>query len=293
MDSSLTIDVAGVILNVLLPNITWAPSLHARYHTFLTPAEPHWQITLHHDPSLRETMTPWVRHEDTITHFRISTFGGWIDLAARRAAVSTPSEERALSALERAFTYICMQALPRDHASLLLHAVGVIVGGVGLVFCGPSGAGKSTIAGLAQGIGRVVSDENIVLRPRGTGVELHSTPFWGHSSPPALVDRTRVAPVPLAGLFVLAHAPSFALTPLSSADAIVSLLLTEKVATERAASAEAWLNVAQMLVERCPVHHLAFPPTRDLWHFLAAAGFFPATSISMTQDIPPVACEVV
>jgi hypothetical protein len=74
--------------------------------------------------------------------------------------------------------------------------------------------------------------------------------------------------VPLVGLFSLAHAPELALTRLTPGRAVAALLDSEKVATERVESAAAWLAVAGRIVERIPVHSLAFSPTSELWSFL-------------------------
>jgi hypothetical protein len=141
---------------------------------------------------------------------------------------------------------------------------------------------------LAQGHAEVLSDENVVvqasiapLAPQSGGRgapppevgglggawELISTPLWGFSTPPALVRRVNCR-VPLAAIYTLAHTPDFQLARLSPAEAVMALLGTEKVATERAESAVAWLAVAERLVAAVPVYRLGFRPTTELWGFL-------------------------
>jgi hypothetical protein len=97
---------------------------------------------------------------------------------------------------------------------------------------------------------------------------LYSTPFWGHSTPPELIQRVNHR-APLAAVCLLEHAPDFRLDPLGPAEAVMALLTTEKVATERADSAAAWLAVAERLIALTPVYRLSFRPTPELWDFLS------------------------
>jgi hypothetical protein len=182
--------------------------------------------------------------------------------------VTAPSPELAPSAVERCLTYILMQALPRAADALLLHAAGVALRGRGCAFCGPSGAGKTTVARLLRGRGELFGDENMVLRVTEGGAELLSTPFWGASAPPDLIRRANRS-APLAAIFVLEHAPHFALRKLSQGEAVAALLATEKVATERVDSAAAWLDVAGRLLARVPAYLLRFRPTQELPDFLS------------------------
>ncbi len=289
--SRLTLAIADLPIAVDLPAPAWAPALRERYAAFLAADRPTWQVTLALDPSLGDTDAAWVRHEGPQTTFRVAAYAGWIDLAGRQAWVSTPTEARAASALERTLAYVLMQTLPREHAGLLLHASGIVLDGQGHVFTGPSGAGKTTVVRLAQGYADVLSDENVVVRasaappaPQSGGRsapppevgepggpwELLGTPFWGFSTPPELVRRVNRR-VPLAAIYTLAHTPDFQLARLSPAEAVMALLGTEKVATERAESAVAWLAVAERLVAAVPVYRLGFRPAAELWEFLTSS----------------------
>jgi hypothetical protein len=264
----LTLAIAGLPIAIALPDPAWIPGLRERYVAFLADgAAAAWQVAVTHDPGLADEAAAWVRHDGPRTTFRLTEFEGWIDLAARQAAVSVPSEDRAASALERTLAYLLMQALPREHDSLLLHATAAVIAGRGHLFAGPSGAGKTTVARLAAGHADVLCDENAVVRLAAAGPELWSTPFWGMSSPPELVRRV-AARVPLAAIYILTHAADFRLERLAPAQAALALLTTEKVTTERPESAAVWLAVADRLIAAVPVYRLGFRPTTELWDFL-------------------------
>jgi hypothetical protein len=279
MNSTLCIDVAGITFGIDLPAAAWQAPVAERYAAFVSPAEgalaPAWHVTVAHDPALGFTDAAWVHHAGPVTTFRVSDHAGRIDLAARAAEVSAPSPARAGSALDRVMAYACMQALPRAGAGLLLHASGVVLEGAGCVFTGASGRGKTTVARLAArlaaGRAAVLSDENVILRigAAGTGAELYSTPFWGHSTPPEMIHRVNRR-APLAAICLLEHAADFRLDRLGPAEAIMALLTTEKVATERPDSAAAWLAAAGKVIAHAPVYRLSFRPTPELWDFLSA-----------------------
>jgi hypothetical protein len=253
-----------------LPQPEWYAPLAARYAPFLSSTNPDWQVDLRHDSRPIEGGDS-IEHTGTVTRFRVAVYAGEIDLDARQAFVSTPTETRAASAIERVLGYICMQTLPRQHHALWLHATGLVLNGQGYVFFGPSGAGKTTLSLLARDRAEILSDENVIVRSGPTGVELISTPFWGNSTPLHLIRRTKHT-VPLRAWFSLQHTPDFRVRLLSEAEAVVALLSTEKVAAERVDSAAAWLTTAGRLVRQIPVHELSFAPTSEVWSFLEQQG---------------------
>ena len=154
----------------------------------------------------------------------------------------------------------------------------------------PAGAGHPNQDGVvdtargsvAAGRDEVLTNENVIvrlgsevrlgsdLRRGAAGPALCSTPFWGHSTPAELIHRANRR-VPLAAIYLLVHAPEFRLTPLAPAAVVMARLSAEKVATERAESAAAWLRVTEPLIDRTPIHRLEFHPTPELWDFLARA----------------------
>ncbi len=258
--------IADIPFAVDLANPDWLSPLSARYGLFLGEGENPWRVRLILDPTL-DNQTAYLRQDEARASFQIYGHAGWIDLAQRAAQVSTPSLDRAHSALERVLSYICMQVLPREQDGLLLHASAVEIAGRGHVFFGPSGAGKSTVARLAAGVGTVLTDENVIVRVTPSGPEVVSTPFWGLST---RLDDVRFVKrrIPLAALYQLVQAPQFEVSRLASGEAVMALLLTEKVATERTESAQAWLSAAHALLSQTSVFRLAFLPTPELWRHL-------------------------
>jgi hypothetical protein len=269
LNPTLCIHTAGVTFAIDLPAAAWQAPVVERYGAFIHAAAATWHVTVTHDPALGFTQAPWVRHEGPVTTFCVSDHVGRLDLAACTAEISAPSPARAGPALDRALAYICMQALPRQGTGLLLHASGIVLDGAGYVFTGASGRGKTTVSRLAAGRAEVLTDENVIIQLNPAGAELCSTPFWGHSTPPELIHRVNRR-APLAAICLLEHAPDFWLQPLGPAEAVMALLTTEKVATERADSAAAWLAVVERLIKQTPVYRLGFRPTPELWDFISA-----------------------
>jgi hypothetical protein len=269
--TALTLDIGGVIFAIQISALDWLPVLAARYAAFATGCNSvAWTVELRYDPDLTDPNPPWLRHADELTTYHVPGCLGRLELDLSRAIITTPSLARAPGALERSLAYICMQALPRAGAGLLLHGVGVCLDGCGFAFVGASGAGKTTVAKLATNYGELLCDENLIVCLEPSGPLLCSTPFWGMSTPPELIQRVNRR-LPLRALFVLEHAADFALIPLRAGAAVIELLTTEKVATERVASASAWLSAAERLIAQTPIYRLAFRPTVELWPFLHAA----------------------
>jgi hypothetical protein len=272
--TSFTLTVGGLPQRIHLPAGEWLPPLLSRYVNFLDQAAaaprdlPCWEVAVVQEASAEDIYARWIVHDGPLTRFQVAGFGGWIDLSTRTARIGVPTQDRVTSAVDRITAYVLMQALPREREALLLHATGVILDGAGHCFFGASGAGKTTVARLAAGRGELLTDENVILQMSPAGPRLLSTPYWGHSTPPDMIARVN-RDAPLAALYELAHTPGFELARLGPGRAVAALLSTEKVATERVESADAWLAVAGRIVAAAPVYRLGFRPTHELWEFLA------------------------
>ena len=275
MAKTFAITLAGLSFLIDTPSDAWNQTLKKRYEAFLeNRASSDWRIHLRHDSRPPDPYGPWAIHDENQTRFQIGAHRGAIHLSSRTAEISTPSLDRAPSALARTIVFILTTSLPRERNGLLLHACGLsdVNTGKAFAFCGPSGAGKSTIAKLAHAGLQIMSDENVVVRLETPGPMLYSTPFWGQNTPESNIRRVRLQK-PLAAIFILKQSPRWFLQPLRPMQAIMELLATEKVAIERPQSAQAWLDVAFRLVTQMPVYKLGFLPAKDLWSFLASQKF--------------------
>lgn len=271
----LYLEIGGITFTILLDPPLDAVALEDLYKAFMVDTAGDWQVRVTMDDTLTNDMPPWVRHEGAVTHFQTMSHQGWVDLDEKAAQVSTPASLRIHSALVRVLSFVLMQMLPRRNDGLLLHGAGIVFEGKGHVFFGASGRGKSTVSRLARGKGQVLTDENVLIRPGTDGMRLHSTPFWGLSTPAHDIHAVGRRDVPLVALYALDHTAEFQLHRLSQAEAVMALLTSEKVATERTDSAAAWLAMASRIVANVPVYRLGFRPTYELWDFLAEQSLLP------------------
>lgn len=266
-DYWLRLAIAGIHCEVRSPAADWLATLRDRYRLFAATSEPDWVVTLRAEPGLTRADPPWASHDETQTTFHVGYSRGTIDLASNSAEVFAPAAQYVPSAVDRVLAFICTYDLPRRHDSLLLHGAAMIRRGQGLALSGRSGAGKTTASRVAAGHARVLTDENLVLSLAGGQPMLLSTPFWGASTPPEMIERVNTS-APLRAVLLLEHGPEFRLERLSDGEAVLALLTTEKLAVERVSSATAWLATAQRLVAAVPTYRLYSRPTADLWPFL-------------------------
>lgn len=262
--------IGDLSFHVHTPDEAWLTALASLYGEFALEGKATWEVTLVHDVGLTPAKRAWIEHSGPLTRFHIEGYAGWIDLDKRQAIVRTASLDTASAAVERTIAYVCMQMLPREHKSVLLHAAGISWRGQGLVVSGHSGAGKTTVARLALGYGELLNDEMVIVDLSKAKPMLVSTPFLGRKTPPELVRRVNRV-VPADALLLLVQAPGFELTRLGPSEAVMELLRTDIAAVERVTSAEKWMAIVEQLVQALPVYQLRFRPTADLWDFLASA----------------------
>ncbi len=268
----LNLEIGGLTFTVQVASPLTITPIAELYQPFSIADAAEWQIHVIVDTTLHDALPPLVRYDGETTFFRTMSHQGWVDLEQKRAEVTTPSQQRIHSAIVRVMSFILMQVLPRRREGLLVHGAGVVIDGNAHLFFGASGRGKSTVSRLAVSVGRVLTDENVIIRRVGSGFRLYSTPFWGLSTPAHDIQGIGRADAPLIALYSLEHTAEFELERLTKGRATMALLTSEKVATERNSSADAWLAMVNDIVAQVPVYRLGFRPTTELWEFLAQQG---------------------
>lgn len=145
-----------------------------------------------------------------------------------------------------------------------LHACGVISNGRGTLFVGQSGAGKTTIARLWQPVSgvTVASDDRIIVRGDGDRFVLHGTPWHGEAELAAPVSA------PLSAVFLLAHGPRHAVTPLSPAQAAARLFACSFLPLWNRDGVDFTLAFLGALAGAVPCRELGFVPEPSVVDFV-------------------------
>ncbi len=96
-----------------------------------------------------------------------------------------------------------LAAVVPARGTLLLHAAGIVVDGIGFALVGPAGSGKSTWVGLVADSHTPISDDLIGIDAAGTQVEILALPFRRYPTPAAGPGRW-----PLGAILLPAHGPT-------------------------------------------------------------------------------------
>lgn len=144
----------------------------------------------------------------------------------------------------------------------LVHSVGVVEEGRGVLFLGPSGVGKTTLGRLALAAGRAVlsDDMNAVLREEeapGPRFRVERLPFAGDLGQSAV--REPEGSWPLGGLHRLAQGREVHLEPLSPGRALAGLVACCPFVNADPHRREALERNLEELLETVPAGRLTFP----------------------------------
>jgi hypothetical protein len=151
---------------------------------------------------------------------------------------------------------------------ILAHAAGIVRGGRAFIFAGASGAGKSTFSELLvkAGIGKMLSDERMIVRETGGEMTAFGTPWAGTAG------IARSGSAPLAGIFFLRHGRSndiASLDPVPAADRMLPMITVPWYDPDTAAPIIAF---ARRLFARVPAYEFRFAPDRPaadcFWEFV-------------------------
>jgi hypothetical protein len=147
----------------------------------------------------------------------------------------------------------------------LVHACGVTDSlGNGHLFLGQSGAGKSTMARLwrdQSGI-TILSDDRIILRPKGENFWMHGTPWHG--------DAALAFPgcAQLKGIYFLQKGTQNELVPLTKAEALGRFLGCSFPPFYSAESLDFIIGFFEQIVKTTPCYELRFLPDKMVVEFI-------------------------
>ncbi len=137
--------------------------------------------------------------------------------------------------------------------AILMHSVGFVLDGVGIVSVGKSGAGKSTLANIIEPAGaRVLSDDRIVVRRRDGQQYLYGTPWPGDAG------HARNEGHPLSHLLFLVQSEENKLVPLSPFEAAQRLMPVCSIPWYDEGMITAYFAIIDRIVRDIPCAELHF-----------------------------------
>ncbi len=138
-----------------------------------------------------------------------------------------------------------------------VHACGIVLGGRAILFCGRSGAGKSTTARLWRRFRRgttILSDDRMVIRPRGKGYCAYGTPWHGDGGFASPQGR------PLGAVFFLRHARADRARSLSVPESAARLYARTFPPPWDAEAVASVLEACSRVAASVPCYELRFRP---------------------------------
>jgi hypothetical protein len=227
---SVRIGLGETVAELHTPDENWLAALRERYQGFLTEAPPH--LVFHHEPGRA---------------------GPPVETLPSNAEVRLNA-----GAVPESVDSVLRTRLPELAAPALVSHCALLTDGTrGFLCCGPPGAGKSTLAALLPE--RALCDELALVQAVGGGFEGISLPYW----------VARPGRVPLAGVFLLEHAPEHRrqrLAPVAAARALRSNICWPT--HEPAALSRTFATMAE-LVGAVPVWRLEFAKDPGVWRTIA------------------------
>jgi len=145
----------------------------------------------------------------------------------------------------------------------LMHAASAVRAERAFLFAGASGAGKTTIARLAPGDVRLLTDEISYVRCDQGGYRAYGTPFAGE-----LARTGENLHAPLAAIYLLAQGPENRVDELSAIDAARGLLANILFFAEDSDLVHSVFRSALDCAERVPVRRLTFVADASVWELI-------------------------
>ena len=225
-------NLGEIVAGLDTPDAQWLTALKERFHGFLTTAPP--DLVLRHRP---DRAGPPVEYLPSGVEIRLNA-------GARTEFVDSVLRTR----------------LPELAApALLAHGALLTDGARAFLCCGRSGAGKSTLAALLPE--RALCDELALVRAARGGFEGVSLPYW----------TARPGRAPLAGVFLIEHAPEHRRQRLAPAAAVRALKNHVCWPTGRPDALVDAFATLSGLVAAVPIWRLGFARDPGVWRAIAGA----------------------
>jgi hypothetical protein len=207
-----------------------------------------WSIWKHRTDLYIKTILPLFSLEkNAVLKFSITSreWDLWID-----------GDENAIDPFEYPLDGLILYYLTVMHGDIMIHASGVNNLGHGYIFSGVSGKGKTTMARLWDNTGaKVIHDDRIIIRNRGTGYMMYNTPVYDNDEPHNS---------PLNKIFIIDHGISNKIIPVKGASA-VSLVMANCIQHNWGQEIIArLLGSVSIMCNTIPVVKLSFKPDRSV-----------------------------
>jgi hypothetical protein len=259
----ISINIAGFPLLLQTENANLARRLRQRYVDFLVEdAVPLLTLELQIAPGavfIPLAPGPWIiesDYQETRLTYRSYLEEGEVDWASGRGRLSMHENAHIENFLRVIYAWLCLQ-----DGGLLLHAAGLIRNGEGYVFFGPSGAGKTTTTRLSQDEAIILSDDLVILRPRGDHVRLFGVPFKGELSAAPRANQE----APLKAIYRLRQDDRHAVVPLAHTRAVAELVASAPFVVRDRKLSQQLMSVCDTLARQARVHELRFRRDKGFW----------------------------
>jgi hypothetical protein len=200
--------------------------------------------------------------------FDLAHLAAEVDFSAGRGTLFLKKNfPQGLAAFDYPLDEVLFSKLLADAGSVIVHACGVDMDGMGILLCGASGSGKSTLADLfarKQGAA-VLSDDRVAAGIRDGRAWIAGTPWHGTSGRAA--DRTAA----LERIFFLSHADKNRTEPLTPSEAAARLASLSVIPYWHGEAAQKALDAVADLAQTAAAADLGFLPDSGAVNFILAA----------------------
>ena len=286
MASKLTIKIADIVLSAVAEDSDSGFELSEVYQPFVYRGQPTAALRVHYGVlpkiDLGEVVFdpegPWRLHRSKEKVIIAGVHASALGPVPYKVAVFTPDFRSGDVYAEPRGPFGSPQPYPLDYPldqvlminllsqerGMLMHACAISERGRGVIFPGTSGAGKSTLASLWEGQEGVVvlSDDRVIVRPRGGRFWVYGTPWHGD------VQVASPLGVPLEKVFFLKHAEGNTVTINRGTEAAVTLLMRAFPTFWDAAGMQYTLRLCDELSREVSCYELGFVPDESVLDFV-------------------------